>query len=106
MALVVKHAELELRPGLALLGRAPLSWWVSTIWILAGLGAVAALSLEAVRYAGLVVPLTSPALGFGLAFFGLSRLTAVRHAAAMTETPLRWARPTVPLGTHAPAWPQ
>jgi hypothetical protein len=34
------------------------------------------------------------------------RLTAVRHAAVMTETPPRWVRPTVPLGTHAPAWPQ
>ncbi len=34
------------------------------------------------------------------------RLTAVRHAAVMAETPPRWVRPTVPLGTHAPAWPQ
>jgi crotonobetainyl-CoA:carnitine CoA-transferase CaiB-like acyl-CoA transferase len=37
---------------------------------------------------------------------GFGRLTAVRHAAAMTETPPRWVRPSVPLGTHAPAWPQ
>ena len=36
---------------------------------------------------------------------GFGTLTAVRHAAVMTETPPRWARPTVPLGTHAPAWP-
>ena len=36
---------------------------------------------------------------------GFGRLTAVRHAAVMTETPPRWARPSVPLGTHAPAWP-
>jgi crotonobetainyl-CoA:carnitine CoA-transferase CaiB-like acyl-CoA transferase len=35
--------------------------------------------------------------GFGL-------LTAVRHAAAMSETPPHWARASVPLGTHAPAW--
>jgi crotonobetainyl-CoA:carnitine CoA-transferase CaiB-like acyl-CoA transferase len=35
--------------------------------------------------------------GFGL-------LTAVRHAAKMSETPPHWARPSVPLGTHAPAW--
>jgi crotonobetainyl-CoA:carnitine CoA-transferase CaiB-like acyl-CoA transferase len=35
--------------------------------------------------------------GFGL-------LTAVRHAAEMSETPPHWARPSVPLGTHAPAW--
>jgi crotonobetainyl-CoA:carnitine CoA-transferase CaiB-like acyl-CoA transferase len=32
-------------------------------------------------------------------------LTAVRHAAVMTETPPRWVRPSVPLGTHVPAWP-
>jgi crotonobetainyl-CoA:carnitine CoA-transferase CaiB-like acyl-CoA transferase len=35
--------------------------------------------------------------GFGL-------LTAVRHAAEMSETPPHWARPSVPFGTHAPAW--
>jgi len=32
------------------------------------------------------------------------RLTAVRHAAEMSETPPHWARESVPLGTHAPAW--
>jgi crotonobetainyl-CoA:carnitine CoA-transferase CaiB-like acyl-CoA transferase len=36
---------------------------------------------------------------------GFGRLTAVRHAAHMEETPPHWARPSVPLGTHAPAWP-
>jgi crotonobetainyl-CoA:carnitine CoA-transferase CaiB-like acyl-CoA transferase len=36
---------------------------------------------------------------------GFGRLTAVRHSALMSETPALWARPTVPLGTHAPAWP-
>jgi crotonobetainyl-CoA:carnitine CoA-transferase CaiB-like acyl-CoA transferase len=36
---------------------------------------------------------------------GFGRLTAVRHAAVMSETPPLWARPTVPLGTDAPAWP-
>jgi hypothetical protein len=36
---------------------------------------------------------------------GFGTLTAVRHAAVMTETPPRWVRPTVPLGTHAPVWP-
>jgi crotonobetainyl-CoA:carnitine CoA-transferase CaiB-like acyl-CoA transferase len=35
--------------------------------------------------------------GFGL-------LTAVRHAAEMSETPPHWARSSVPLGTHAPVW--
>jgi crotonobetainyl-CoA:carnitine CoA-transferase CaiB-like acyl-CoA transferase len=34
------------------------------------------------------------------------RLTAVRHAAVMTETPPLWVRPSVRLGTNEPAWPQ
>ena len=36
---------------------------------------------------------------------GFGRLTAVRHAALMSGTAPRWARPSVPLGTQAPAWP-
>jgi crotonobetainyl-CoA:carnitine CoA-transferase CaiB-like acyl-CoA transferase len=36
---------------------------------------------------------------------GFGRLTTVRHAAAMSETPPHWARPSMPLGTHAPEWP-
>jgi crotonobetainyl-CoA:carnitine CoA-transferase CaiB-like acyl-CoA transferase len=35
---------------------------------------------------------------------GFGRLTAVRHAAEMSETPPHWARASVPLGTHAPTW--
>jgi hypothetical protein len=37
---------------------------------------------------------------------GFGRLTAPRHAAGMSETPPYWARPSVPLGTDAPVWPQ
>jgi crotonobetainyl-CoA:carnitine CoA-transferase CaiB-like acyl-CoA transferase len=33
------------------------------------------------------------------------RLTYVRHAARLSQTPALWARPSVPLGTHAPVWP-
>jgi crotonobetainyl-CoA:carnitine CoA-transferase CaiB-like acyl-CoA transferase len=33
------------------------------------------------------------------------RLTFVRHAARLSETPARWSRPPAPLGTHAPVWP-
>ncbi len=33
------------------------------------------------------------------------RLTSIRHAARLSETPAFWARPPVPLGTHAPVWP-
>jgi hypothetical protein len=36
---------------------------------------------------------------------GFGRLTGVRNAAVMAETPTRWARPSVPLGTNAPEWP-
>jgi hypothetical protein len=36
---------------------------------------------------------------------GFGRLTTVRHAAVLEETPARWARPSVPPGTHAPEWP-
>jgi crotonobetainyl-CoA:carnitine CoA-transferase CaiB-like acyl-CoA transferase len=37
---------------------------------------------------------------------GFGRLTGVRNAAVMSETPTRWARPSVPLGTNAPEWPK
>jgi crotonobetainyl-CoA:carnitine CoA-transferase CaiB-like acyl-CoA transferase len=33
------------------------------------------------------------------------RLRHVVPAAVLSETPARWARPPVPLGTHPPAWP-
>jgi crotonobetainyl-CoA:carnitine CoA-transferase CaiB-like acyl-CoA transferase len=36
---------------------------------------------------------------------GFGRLSAVRHPAMLSETPPRWARPSVPLGTHSPVWP-
>jgi len=36
---------------------------------------------------------------------GFGRLTFVRHAANLSETPPHWPRPSVPLGTHPPAWP-
>jgi crotonobetainyl-CoA:carnitine CoA-transferase CaiB-like acyl-CoA transferase len=36
---------------------------------------------------------------------GFGRLTAVRPAAVMEETPPHWLRPSMPLGTHPPVWP-
>jgi crotonobetainyl-CoA:carnitine CoA-transferase CaiB-like acyl-CoA transferase len=36
---------------------------------------------------------------------GFGHLTAVRHAAVLSETPARWERPSAPVGTHAPKWP-
>ncbi|MBS0560074.1 MAG: CoA transferase [Proteobacteria bacterium] len=35
---------------------------------------------------------------------GFGRLTHVRHAAVLGETPARWTLPSVPLGTHRAAW--
>ncbi|HKJ00062.1 MAG TPA: CoA transferase [bacterium] len=35
---------------------------------------------------------------------GFGHLTVVRHAAELSETPPHWTRPSVPLGTHPPAW--
>ena len=35
---------------------------------------------------------------------GFGPLTAVRHAAYMSETPPAWLQPAVPLGSHPPAW--
>jgi crotonobetainyl-CoA:carnitine CoA-transferase CaiB-like acyl-CoA transferase len=32
-------------------------------------------------------------------------LSALRHAGQLSETPPRWDRPSVPLGTHGPEWP-
>jgi crotonobetainyl-CoA:carnitine CoA-transferase CaiB-like acyl-CoA transferase len=37
---------------------------------------------------------------------GFGQLTAVRHAAQLAETPPRWTRPSVPLGTDAAEWPE
>jgi crotonobetainyl-CoA:carnitine CoA-transferase CaiB-like acyl-CoA transferase len=51
------------------------------------------LTLEAVQ--DLLADMDSP--------FG--RLRHVLPAARFSETPALWTRPTVPLGTHAPAWP-
>ncbi len=36
---------------------------------------------------------------------GFGDLTAVRHTAQMSETPCRWDRPAMPLGSHPPVWP-
>lgn len=36
---------------------------------------------------------------------GYGALLALPHAAKFSATPARWARPSVPPGTHPPVWP-
>ena len=36
---------------------------------------------------------------------GFGALQSVRHAAILSKTPAFWARPAMPLGSHAPQWP-
>ena len=36
---------------------------------------------------------------------GFGNLVAVRPTPQLSRTPARWSRPSVPPGTHAPAWP-
>lgn len=36
---------------------------------------------------------------------GFGALQAIRHSAMLSETPTRWDRPSVPLGTHKAVWP-
>jgi crotonobetainyl-CoA:carnitine CoA-transferase CaiB-like acyl-CoA transferase len=36
---------------------------------------------------------------------GFGRLTGVRPSGVMSETPMRWVRPSMPLGSHQPEWP-
>jgi hypothetical protein len=36
----------------------------------------------------------------------LGRLTYVRHAAVLSQTPVYWERPPTRLGAHAPLWPE
>ena len=37
---------------------------------------------------------------------GFGRLGTVRHSAQLSRTPARWARPSMPSGSHPPAWEQ
>ena len=36
---------------------------------------------------------------------GFGTLKAVSHSALLSKTPAHWARPAMPLGSHAPEWP-
>jgi crotonobetainyl-CoA:carnitine CoA-transferase CaiB-like acyl-CoA transferase len=67
-------------------------------WI-RGLGRIDGLGAPDPRFEDVRDRLEESASGFG-------KLTAVKHAAVMSETPPHWARPSVPLGTHEPRWPR
>lgn len=57
---------------------------------------------------GLDCPEPAPALIAGLLAeqeSGFGKLAALRHTAQLSETPARWIRPAVPLGSHPPRWP-
>ena len=41
-----------------------------------------------------------------LAESGFGKLAALRHSARMARTPPVYARPSVPLGSHPPNWPE
>lgn len=40
-----------------------------------------------------------------LSLFGYGEMRTMRHAAVLSETPARWHRPSVPLGTSPASWP-
>ncbi|WP_375413821.1 CoA transferase [uncultured Bradyrhizobium sp.] len=37
---------------------------------------------------------------------GFGALRSVRHSAMLSKTPALWSRPAMPLGSHAPQWPE
>jgi crotonobetainyl-CoA:carnitine CoA-transferase CaiB-like acyl-CoA transferase len=71
------------------------------MWI-RGLGVAGPQRLQA------VVPLAEAELaGFRITTeTGYGAMTHLRPAARLSETPTRWRRPTTPLGSHPPVWPE
>ncbi len=49
--------------------------------------------------------LEDSACGFGTGPGGSAVLRALRHPAQFSATPAQWRRPSMPPGSHAPAWP-
>ena len=57
---------------------------------------------------GLSAPDPKPAdmvASFEVSQSGYGRLSSAPHAARLSLTPARWERPSMPFGTHPPAWP-
>ena len=65
---------------------------------LRGLGRIDGIKTPDPEFADVADRIEESASGFG-------KLTAVRDSVEMSETPPRWERPAVPLGTHPPVWP-
>lgn len=65
---------------------------------LRGLGRIDGVSCPDLAFDGVTDRLETGISGFG-------ELTTVRHAADMSETPPRWTRPSMPLGSDPPRWP-
>ena len=65
---------------------------------LRGLGRIDGMKAHDLELADVTDRIEESASGFG-------KLTAVRDSVVMSETPPRWERPSVPLGTHPPVWP-
>ena len=66
--------------GGGLVGRATLSWWLSTAIIAAGILAYLLASFGLYAGLALMIPVAAPAIAFALGFFLLSRLTGARLA--------------------------
>ena len=53
---------------------------------------------DAVKSAGIAPFVEEASSGFG-------QLKFISHSAKLSKTPAFWARPAMPLGSHAPQWP-
>jgi class 3 adenylate cyclase len=66
--------------GGGLIGRATLSWWLSTAIIAAGIGVYLLASFGLYAGMAVMIPVAAPAIAFALGFFILSRLAGARLA--------------------------
>jgi hypothetical protein len=54
---------------------------------------------------GLLITRPDVALRAETTTSGFGELTALRHSAQIARTPAAWPRPSMPPGSHPPAWP-
>jgi len=53
---------------------------------------------------GLSAPVPDRAPHLETSFSGYGQLVGLRHSAQLSRTPARWSRPSMPPGSHPPAW--